>query len=91
MGKGRLKHHVTLPKAAQNATDHHEFGDKFSFDTEVSALSAAASQPLDHVPDQGAPHVPTDVPPSGLPSDATDNMSDTAVTQLNTHVDWLLS
>jgi hypothetical protein len=90
MGKGKLKHIVHLPKAALNASDHHEFGDKFVF-PETTALSSSASQPLDHVPDQGAPHVPTDVPPSGLPSDATDNMSDTAVTQLHAHVDWLIS
>ncbi len=51
MGKGKLKHIVHLPKAALNASDHHEFGDKFVF-PETTALSSSASQPLDHVPDQ---------------------------------------
>jgi hypothetical protein len=81
-------HPVTLPAAAEHAA--HDFGDQFVFSTTNALGPNSASQPLDLVPEQAAPHVPEEVPP-GLPSEALDNISDTALAQLHDQVDWLVS
>jgi hypothetical protein len=85
---------VTLPAATQNmsqqALDHIPV-DHFVFDPTVVDHSPAASNPIDHVPEQAAPHVPTDVPPPvSLPDAAIGHMSDVAQDQLAAHTDWFI-
>ena len=85
---------VTLPAAAEHmaaqATDHVP-ADHFVFASLNTASASAVSPPLDHVPDQAASHVPTEVPPTTtLPSEAVANMADVATGHLPDHLDWLL-
>jgi len=47
--------------------------------------------PTRKVPPQAEGHVPTAIPPDGLPQVALDQMDDTALTQLAAHVGWLIS
>jgi hypothetical protein len=75
---------VRIPPAAEQAAPTLE--ELFGLDTSQSSASA----PLDNIPPQAEGHVPPTLPPEGLP-EAADNMSETAVTQLTAHVDWLLS
>ncbi len=85
---------VTLPAAAENmagqATDHLP-ADHFVFASLGTANASAGTQPLDHVPEQAAPHVPTVIPPTTtLPTEAVDHMTDIAQGHLPDHIDWLL-
>jgi hypothetical protein len=79
---------VALPAAAQNmaqwAVEH--LPTHLEFDTTSVGEPETASQPIDHVPDQA--HVPTDVPPMVTLPDAARHMSDTAVGNLPTHLEF---
>jgi len=84
---------VTLPDAAEHmseqSTDH--LPDHFVFNTAFLGNSNVGSQPIDHVPEQAAPHVPEVVPPDvTLPGAAVDHMSDVAKEQLAVHTDWFV-
>lgn len=84
---------VTLPEAAghMSATATLHLPDNFVFNTASVGGGAAASQPIDHVPDQAAPHVPEVVPPDfTLPPAATEHMSDVAKDHLALHTDWFV-
>jgi hypothetical protein len=80
---------VTLPDAAghmsETATEH--LPEHLVFTTLVGDPEAA-SQPIDHVPDEGQPHVPTDIPPLVTLPDAAGHMSETAMEHLS---DFLVS
>jgi len=85
---------VTLHAAAQNmaqqALDHIP-ADHFVFDPTVVDHSPASSNPIDHVPEQAASRVPTEVPPPvTLPDAAICHMSDVANDQLAAHTDWFI-
>jgi hypothetical protein len=79
---------VTLPAAASQAA--HDFGEQFVFSTTNAHVPPQQVEPLEHVSEQGAAHVPEEIPPEGLPTEAS-NMDGAAMTQLADHVDWLLS
>jgi hypothetical protein len=56
---------VALPDAAEHMSEHatDHLPDQFVFDTAFVGSSGAGSQPIDHVPDQAASHVPEVIPP----------------------------
>ena len=68
--------------------------DKFVF-SDVNIVNIlkphSAAPPIDHVPQQAAPHVPTEIPPIiTLPEAAIEHMSDIAKSHLPTHIDWII-
>jgi hypothetical protein len=84
---------VTLPDAAGHMSEHatDQLPDHLVFNTAFAGNPGASSQPIDHVPDQAAPHVPEVVPPDvTLPNAAVDHMSDVAKAHLALHTDWFV-
>jgi hypothetical protein len=59
--------------------------------TEELNQSSSLPAPLEQLPEPTQDHVPSDLPPDGLPQAAVDHMSDTAKEQLADHVNWLIS
>ena len=75
-------HEVPLPLAAGNMADEateHIPDDKFSFPSTASL----DTQPLDNVLEQATSHLPQEISPQGLPSEAVEHISDTAETLLD--------
>ena len=82
-------HSVTLPAAASQAA-HEVVDDKFDFSTPNAQGPPSTVPPVDDLPGQAADHVPDNIPPQELPSEAVDNMSDIVTAQLMEHVPWLI-
>ena len=70
--------------AAEQLTGHLDWlkiGDQLTFHISEATHQASNEPPLSDVSDQGAEHVPEQVPPHGLPDQAI-NMAPTAIEQL---------
>jgi hypothetical protein len=62
-----------------------------SLTTDLPRQNSTVPAPLEQLPEPTQDHVPSDLPPDGLPQAAVDHMSDTAKEQLADHVNWLIS
>jgi hypothetical protein len=72
------------------AVDHLP-ADHFVFaTTNISTNSGPPSGLFEHVPPQGEPHLPSEVPPPVNLPDAAHHMSDTGGSHLPGHLDWLV-
>jgi hypothetical protein len=93
-GLAQANLNLVASTAAEQLAGHLDWtkiGDQLIFKASEATHEASNETPLSHVSDQGAEHVPEQVPPDGLPPVALDNIATTsAQNQLENHVDWLL-
>ncbi len=91
-GLTQVNFNLMADAAAEQLTGHLDWlkiGDQLTFQISEATHQASNEPPLSHVSDQGAEHVPEQVPPHGLPDQAI-NMAPTATEQLMANVPWLL-